>query len=988
MARDQAYRDAEKKIEQARREQATELELAGMGLTELPESLSQLSQLKMLYLSGNQLTSLPESLSQLTQLKWLYLDGNRLTSLPESLSQLTQLRRLFLDSNQLTPLPESLSQLTHLQGLYLSSNQLTLLPEWLSQLRQLLVLYVHGNQLTSLPESLSQLTHLQRLYLGGNQLTSLPESLSQLTRLKRLDLDNNPLNPDLDAAYAQGLDAVMAYLKELAKGASKRYEAKLLILGDGDEGKTCVARAARGLPFEDQVTTRGVDVVQWPFPHPDTPEDQQKQITLNIWDFEGQEINHQTHQFFLTGESLYLLVFKCRDQFRMDRAEYWLDTIRARAGKVKVAMVITECEQRTPYVPQDKLQAQYGDLLGEDQWLFPVGCEDNSGVAELQEYLKRSAADLEFMGRKWPESYSRAEDVIEELAESGAEHIDRSGLYHVFAECNIDQPNFDDVAAAMATLGVITQFPDCHDLANFVVLQPQWLTKAISHIMEDQQLTDDKGEISFQRMQEVWDSQGHGDLFAVFHNCLKEFELCYDLEDRAGGCLVPLRFGYQQPEIPWTNAQGMKERRAEYKLNVHPPMGLMSRFIVKTHHMIASGPGHPKGVYWHNGVFLRTGEGPLRSEALCQFDQDERTLSVQVRAAFPQNMIEQIHAYVRAVFAFFSGMEPVRSLGCISVDEQTNKETQCQAVHSENKISFAMESQEKVACEHGRHHIDPMQLVFGISSFGTEVSQMLRRELDKTPAWAEPLIQSMGTLLTWADDNQQLLQQLQQRQTELPPEITQQLDLKLREYLGHVDEMLDQRHRTSAPGIFSLKTVDGNPWNPKSYFEKEYVLTPFCECEGAIHPCDDGSVTFCKDRKWWDKTAPWIARGTKILSVGLQLAFAGMPLALGNSAFAVIKNDVTFMKELTKHLELTPGANVDDNETIMEMAEVSNPEGSIDLRGEGKDAAVMKAALSRFLEALAPDNYRARQWGSLSRFRMPDNSYRWLCKDCIKQLKR
>ena len=73
---------------------------------------------------------------------------------------------------------------------------------------------------------------------------------------------------------------------------------------------------------------------------------------------EGQEISHQTHQFFLTSQSLYLLVFKCRDQFLMDRAEYWLDTIRARAPKAKVVIVITECEKRTPFVPLDRLQEQ------------------------------------------------------------------------------------------------------------------------------------------------------------------------------------------------------------------------------------------------------------------------------------------------------------------------------------------------------------------------------------------------------------------------------------------------------------------------------------------------------------------------------------------------------------------------------------------------------------------------------------------------------
>jgi Leucine-rich repeat (LRR) protein len=58
MVRDEAYRKAERKIEEARQSGATELDLSSMRLTELPESLGQLTQL--LDLQSNKLTSLPD----------------------------------------------------------------------------------------------------------------------------------------------------------------------------------------------------------------------------------------------------------------------------------------------------------------------------------------------------------------------------------------------------------------------------------------------------------------------------------------------------------------------------------------------------------------------------------------------------------------------------------------------------------------------------------------------------------------------------------------------------------------------------------------------------------------------------------------------------------------------------------------------------------------------------------------------------------------
>ena len=958
-------------------------------LMALPNSLSQLTKLEDLHLGGNILTTLPSSLMYLHELTTLVLNGNKLPVLPEWIGQLSRLEHLAIGGMNLQVLPDSLRNLSRIKNLYIWGNPLTRVPDWVYDLTTLETLNMNSIEISELPEEIGHLRSLKSLLLEGNGLNELPISLTQLEHLDTLELNKNPLNPELAAAYKEGLKAVKRYLTELAKGVRRRFEAKLLILGDGNEGKTCISRAIRGLPFLPQVTTRGVDVEQWQFENPKHTVYDEKNITLNIWDFEGQEINHQTHQFFLTSQSLYILVFKCRDQFFMDRAEYWLDTIRARAPKAKAAIVISQSEERTPYVPQDKLQAQYGDLLAKGKWLFAVGCADNSGVEELRGYLKRWAADLEFMGRAWPDSYSRAEVAIKDRAKMGEAHINRSQLYDIFKNCGIDGSIFKDLSASMATLGVITQFPDCPDLLDFVVLQPQWLTKAISEIMEDKQLTLDKGEISLERMQIVWEDKGYAGMFATFHNCMKEFELCYDLEDASRSCLVPLRFGYEKPQIPWSSGNDLKERRVEYKLNIRPPMGLMSRFIVKTHHMMVSTFEYPKGVYWHNGVFLRTGTGPLISEALCEFDNDGRKLLVQVRAAFPQNLLEQIHAYVKAVFAFFSGLEPERAYGCMKIDYQTKGEKKCKGMHSESRIYSAIRKQRVLDCEYEFHDVDPQKLIWGFSSFGQYVLakvasiEELRQELDKKPSWAENLTRDMGTLIDWVERNRQKMDQLLMAQANLLPAIKQEAELKLHEYLGYINQMLDDRELTSAPGILSIETKDRSKWNPQSYFTKTYILTPFCECDQNIHPCEDGRAEFTKDREWWAKTAPWIARGTKVLSVGLQLAFAGMPLALGDEVFKGIKNDVKFMNELAKNIELKEDSS--EKEVPRDFAETME-EGLVrDLRLDDRETRLMKAALARFLEAVAPDNYRARQWGSLRRVRMTDNSYRWLCESCAKE---
>src|SRR5688572_10135937 len=122
MPHNQAYRQAEKKIDEALKSGATELDLSSMELTELPESIGQLTQLKKLDLGWNyidekqknQLTALPEALGKLTQLQTLNLSQNQLTDLPESLGQLMQLQELDLTDNKLIITPNILTKLTNL----------------------------------------------------------------------------------------------------------------------------------------------------------------------------------------------------------------------------------------------------------------------------------------------------------------------------------------------------------------------------------------------------------------------------------------------------------------------------------------------------------------------------------------------------------------------------------------------------------------------------------------------------------------------------------------------------------------------------------------------------------------------------------------------------------------------------------------------------------------------------------------------------------
>jgi hypothetical protein len=405
--------------------------------------------------------------------------------------------------------------------------------------------------------------------------------------------------------------------------------------------------------------------------------------------------------------------------------------------------------------------------------------------------------------------------------------------------------------------------------------------------------------------------------------------------------------------------------------------------------MIAKTNALSKGVYWNNGVFLRTGEGENRSEALCEFDQDERTLRFTVRAAFPQNMIEQLNGFAKSLYSFFEGLKPERKYGCVKFEE--GWEEQCEAAHAERRILFALSKDKEIDCEVGWHVVEPKLLVYGFSSFGEAALRVkeLRQELDKKPEWAEDLIGDVKSLLVWIDKTYNEVLSIRERQKELGPEVAQQVALKWRNYLGMVDEMLDNRDFNSAPAVVSIAPVDGSKFNPKNWFEKEYVLRPYCEREGRIHPVDF-SVKFNKPRVWWEETAPKLAIGVKILLAGIQIACTGLPLAVDAKLFDAMKNEVGFMKELAGHLELKGGAESDISAEAGELVEEMKGGGKIrDLRqfGGEDEKRIARMQLAELLEEIAPNYYKAMQWGSLSRVRMPDNTYRWLCEEHTQEVR-
>ncbi|MEL6439281.1 MAG: GTP-binding protein, partial [Cyanobacteria bacterium J06621_8] len=349
------------------------------------------------------------------------------SSLPAEIGQLTNLSVLDLQDNSLSSLPVEIVQLTNLSVLDLNSNSLSSLPAEIGQLTNLSVLDLQDNSLSSLPAEIGQLTNLSELYLNSNSLSNLPAEIGQLTNLSKLYLNSNslPIPPEI-LEKADEPAAIINYYLSLQNDQQKPlHEAKMLLVGQGNVGKTCVReRLIRNKYDSERNKTDGIDIEPWEI------EINNNKYQINVWDFGGQEIMHSTHQFFLTKRSLYLLVVDTTLGEEENRIEYWLKIIQSFGKDSPVIIVGNKADQHILDIDQRGLQKKYPQIKG----FYETACNRKlkNGIPELETKIIQEISQLEHIDDVLPLPWFNVKQ--------GLEKIDRDFIpYHDYEKLCDDQ---------------------------------------------------------------------------------------------------------------------------------------------------------------------------------------------------------------------------------------------------------------------------------------------------------------------------------------------------------------------------------------------------------------------------------------------------------------------------------------------------------------------------------------------------------------------
>jgi internalin A len=622
--------------------QLRELRLEGNLLAALPPEIGQLTQLRELRLEGNLLAALPPEIGQLVGLKGLWLGVNELTALPPEIGRLTNLERLWLTLNQLADLPPQISRLTNLKELWVERNRLAAVPREIGQLVELLELRLARNQLVAVPREIGELPKLQWLTLDGNKLTELPPQLAgPLSRGLALKVGGNPLREPIAQLAERSPDMLAAYLFSLNRD-KPLYEAKLIVIGEGNVGKSSLVAALHGAPFiSDRSTTHGIEVTPLTLRDPSLD----AELTVRTWDFGGQEAYRITQQFFFSRGAVYLVVWHAREGQEQNEVEGWIRRIRLRVGDdARVLIVATHSDERSPELDYPRLSQAFPKLLAGS---FAVDSQTGHGIGELREHIASEIARLPQMGQVISARWVVVRDEITSLSMSapliGFEEFRRICLQH-----GVDGDIVETLATFLHDLGWIVYYGDDEGLRDVVLLNPEMLTKVVSRILEDSETRRADGVLDHARLAAIWQDPVSGvayppEYHPYFLRLMEKFDVSYRLPGEHQS-LVAQMVPYGRPELPWDFAtppvDGVRRLGLVCRLS-EPVPGLMAWLTVQ--HQRSS-----TGRHWRTGLFLRHPIATYASEALLELRPNDQ-LSFEVRAPSPEYFFHVIRNSVEGL---------------------------------------------------------------------------------------------------------------------------------------------------------------------------------------------------------------------------------------------------------------------------------------------------------------------------------------------------
>jgi len=666
-------KEALKRIKEAKKTGTNTLILSNCDLTEIPEELNQLDKLTILEIAGNQISD-TTPLHSLTNLTELYLRNNLLTDI-SPLESLTNLTTLDLSSNTITDISP------------------------LQPLTKLLDLYLYNNKIVDI-SPLRFLTSLRSISLFNNQVSDIRPILPIIKKGVSISTSGNPLTTPPQEVVAQGNEAIVRYFEETKKqGEENLYEAKIVIVGAGESGKTTLIRKllnpGHPVPNPDDKRTEGIRITSLPFNT--MMNGVNKDLIAHVWDFGGQELYHTTHQLFLTPDTLYILL---NDNRKNDTDfYYWLNIVTLRAGDKCPILMVFNAKQGSPrqILPGEDLFNEFCNLV-RDPIDINFADKDTNVFEKLRTNIQDQFAKLEILQKPFPAYWIEVRDALNKLPE---EYIEFKDLVAICKNHKVnDLAQIRILAQTLHNLGSLLYFPAVFGLEDLIILQSQWCIDAIYSALDTQEVKDNGGRFSDDMLAMKWSSDRFSGKRLQLLKLMQHFDLCYSVEG-TNDYIAPQLLPLEEKRYKDFPQQGVIVYRFDYTFM---PAGIITRLIARLSNFIKS------PYVWRSGVTLEWEEGTM-----AEVIENGFTRQIIIRVAGPQNRrrLTEICKTLHSIHKNFKGLKCAELVACNCEDCSKGADV---TVFDLKELQDDADHDDEVTCRNGkRKKIPARQILNGIT---------------------------------------------------------------------------------------------------------------------------------------------------------------------------------------------------------------------------------------------------------------------------------
>lgn len=623
------YEEAIRRIEENYILKSPSLDLSGLFLIKIPLEIYNLTHLEELFLSDNRLRRLSPNITYLEKLQWLHIDQNFFNVIPRGILRLKKLKGLRFSNNRLTKLPGAIGRLVNLEVLNLANNQLLELPKEIGKLTKLEYLNLSKNQISKLPDEIIQLKNLRSLQLNNNQLMELPKDIDKLNELKSINLEKNQLGFPLEIVRNKlKPQTVFNYYFENLYNLNKKdirplKEVKVLLVGQGRVGKTSLVKylVENKKCNPKEPSTHGIIRKKWNIDVVEERTGVTQNVQLNIWDFGGQDIQHQTHQFFLNQRSLYLLVLDAGRDEAGNKLDYWLKKIETVGKDAPILVAVNKSDQCLLPLAYTDLKEKF-NIKG----FFDVSCETGSEIKELRQAIKSEIGKIENVFEPIRKEWFAVKNHLENLEE---DYISRDEYRKICRRKGVvDIQSQDTLLILLHELGVMLNFRE-HETE---VLNPEWVTRGVYQVVTSLEVQTNKGVLTpelldteIRKLNDQLHQEGKDYLhypaekYYFITDLMKKFELSYQIEDTKN-YFIPSLLPKDSPYVGEWNEIDCLGFRYNYENGLLHET-IMSRFIVKMNRYIL------ERTQWLTGVLLKNEHG---NKALIKADLSNGYLTILI----------------------------------------------------------------------------------------------------------------------------------------------------------------------------------------------------------------------------------------------------------------------------------------------------------------------------------------------------------------------